>query len=153
MLNLPMNYFEKMTAGVLTKHMQQGSKIREFLTGSLFLTLLDSAALVVFLPVLYYYSSHLCFIVLGFSALLAMTIGVLLGPYRRRLEALYVAEGDRQAMLVETIHGAQTVKALSMEPTQRKKWDDRSAQARSPCTIELARFRLQRRLFPSCSKN
>ena len=129
MLNLPMNYFEKMTAGVLTKHMQQGSKIREFLTGSLFLTLLDSAALVVFLPVLYYYSSHLCFIVLGFSALLAMTIGVLLGPYRRRLEALYVAEGDRQAMLVETIHGAQTVKALSMEPTQRKKWDDRSAQA------------------------
>ena len=129
MLALPMNYFERITAGVLTKHMQQGSKIREFLTGSLFLTLLDSAALVVFLPILYYYSWKLCLIVLFFSALLAATIGVLLGPYRRRLEALYVAEGDRQAMLVETIHGAQTVKALSMEPTQRKKWDDRSAQA------------------------
>jgi len=129
MLALPMNYFERITAGVLTKHMQQGSKIREFLTGSLFLTLLDSAALVVFLPILYYYSWKLCLIVLFFSGLLAATIGVLLGPYRRRLEALYVAEGDRQAMLVETIHGAQTVKALSMEPTQRKKWDDRSAQA------------------------
>lgn len=129
MLALPMNYFERITAGVLTKHMQQGSKIREFLTGSLFLTLLDSAALVVFLPILYYYSWKLCLIVLFFSALLAATIGLLLGPYRRRLEALYVAEGDRQAMLVETIHGAQTVKALSMEPTQRKKWDDRSAQA------------------------
>lgn len=129
MLSLPMNYFEKITAGVLTKHMQQGSKIREFLTGSLFLTLLDSCALIVFLPILYYYSWKLCLIVLFFSALLAMTIGVLLGPYRRRLEALYIAEGDRQAMLVETIHGSQTVKALSMEPTQRKKWDDRSAQA------------------------
>ncbi len=129
MLSLPMNYFERITAGVLTKHMQQGSKIREFLTGSLFLTLLDSAALVVFLPILYYYSWKLCLIVLFFSALLAATIGLLLGPYRRRLEALYIAEGDRQAMLVETIHGAQTVKALSMEPTQRKKWDDRSAQA------------------------
>ena len=129
MLALPMNYVERMTAGVLTKHMQQGSKIREFLTGSLFLTLLDSAALIVFLPILYTYSSTLCMIVLFFSALLAITIGVLLGPYRRRLEALYTAEGDRQAMLVETIHGAQTVKALSMEPTQRKKWDDRSAQA------------------------
>lgn len=129
MLALPMNYFERITAGVLTKHMQQGSKIREFLTGSLFLTLLDSAALIVFLPILYYYSWKLCLIVLFFSGLLAMTIGVLLGPYRKRLEALYIAEGDRQAMLVETIHGAQTVKALSMEPTQRKKWDDRSAQA------------------------
>ena len=31
MLALPMSYFERITAGVLTKHMQQGSKIREFL--------------------------------------------------------------------------------------------------------------------------
>ena len=61
--------------------------------------------------------------------MLAINIGVLLGPYRRRLEALYNAEGERQAMLVETIHGIQTVKALSMEPVQRKAWDQSSAQA------------------------
>lgn len=129
MLALPMNYFERITAGVLTKHMQQASRIREFLTGQLFLTLLDSAALLVFLPILFIYSYQLSLIVLLFSGLLAGVIAILLGPYKRRLEALYVAEGDRQAMLVETIHGAQTVKALSMEPTQRKKWDDKSAQA------------------------
>ena len=129
MLALPMDYFERITAGVLTKHMQQASRIREFLTGQLFLTLLDSAALLVFLPILWFYSVELLLIVLFFSSLLGITIGLLLGPYRRRLEALYMAEGERQAMLVETIHGAQTVKALSMEPTQRKKWDDRSAQA------------------------
>ena len=129
MLNLPMHFFEQTTAGVLTKHMQQTSKIREFLTGNLFMTMLDSTALLVFLPILYFYSPQLMLVVLVFSALLAATIGVLLGPYRRRLEALYQAEGDRQAMLVETIHGAQTVKALSMEPAQRKKWDQKSAQA------------------------
>ena len=71
----------------------------------------------------------LSFVVLGFSAALAAVIGVLLGPYRRRLEALYAAEGDRQAMLVESIHGIQTVKALSMEPIQRRKWDEKSAQS------------------------
>lgn len=129
MLRLPMNFFEHITAGVLTKHMQQTSQIREFLTGSLFLTMLDSTALFIFLPILYYYSFDLTMIVLGFSGLLAVNIGVLLGPYRRRLEALYNAEGDRQAMLVETIHGIQTVKALSMEPVQRKHWDQSSAQA------------------------
>ncbi len=129
MLNLPMDFFEKITAGVLTKHMQQTSKIREFLTGNLFLTLLDATALFVFLPILFFYSPKLTFVVLGFSGLLALNIGVLIGPYRRRLEALYNAEGDRQAMLVETIHGAQTVKALSMEPVQRKKWDDHSAKS------------------------
>lgn len=130
MLSLPMNFFEQITAGVLAKHMQQTSKIREFLTGSLFVTLLDATALFVFLPILYFfYSPTLTLIVLGFSGLLALNIGVLLGPYRRRLEALYLAEGNRQAMLVETIHGAQTVKALSMEPAQRKKWDQRTAES------------------------
>ena len=129
MLKLPMQYFEQITAGVLTKHMQQTSKIREFLTGSLFLTLLDSTALLIFLPILAYYSVPLTVIVLIFSGLLMLNIGALLGPYRRRLEALYNAEGERQAMLVETIHGIQTVKALSMEPVQRKHWDQASAQA------------------------
>lgn len=129
MLHLPIQFFEQMTAGVLTKHMQQTSKIREFLTGQLFMTLLDSTALFVFLPILFFYSTTLSFVVLGFSAALAAVIGSLLGPYRRRLEALYAAEGDRQAMLVESIHGIQTVKALSMEPIQRRKWDEKSAQA------------------------
>ena len=129
MLKLPMQYFEQITAGVLTKHMQQTSKIREFLTGNLFLTLLDSTALLIFLPILAYYSVPLTVVVLIFSALLMLNIGALLGPYRRRLEALYNAEGERQAMLVETIHGIQTVKALSMEPVQRKHWDQASAQA------------------------
>lgn len=129
MLNLPISFFEQTTAGVLTKHMQQTSKIREFLTGNLFLTLLDSAALVIFLPLMFYYSSWLTIVVLVFSGLLAINIGILMGPYRRRLEELYVAEGNRQAMLVETIHGAQTVKALSMEPVQRNKWDQRSAES------------------------
>ena len=129
MLKLPMNFFEHTTAGVLTKHMQQTNQIREFLTGSLFLTMLDSTALFIFLPILYFYSVELTLVVLGFSLALAINIGVLLGPYRRRLEALYNAEGERQAKLVETIHGIQTVKALSMEPVQRKNWDQSSAQA------------------------
>jgi subfamily B ATP-binding cassette protein HlyB/CyaB len=129
MLKLPMDFFDHITAGVLTKHMQQTNQIREFLTGSLFLTLLDATALLVFLPILILYSVPLTLIVLLFAALLAINIGVLLGPYRRRLEALYNAEGDRQAMLVETIHGIQTVKALSLEPVQRKEWDEKTAKA------------------------
>ncbi len=129
MINLPMDFFEKISAGVLTKHMQQSSAIRQFLTGSLFVTLLESTALFVFIPILGFYSRSLLMVVLLFSGLMAVTIAVLLGPYRRRLEALYIAEGERQGMLVESIHGAQTIKALSMEPVQRKKWDDRTAQS------------------------
>jgi ATP-binding cassette subfamily B protein len=53
LLSLPMLFFGRSHAGVLIQHMQQADKIREFLTGKLFFTLLDGAALVVFVPVLF----------------------------------------------------------------------------------------------------
>ena len=43
------------------------------------------------------------------------------------MRALYNAEGERQALLVESISGIQTVKALALEPRQRKIWDLMSA--------------------------
>ena len=46
------------------------------------------------------------------------------GRSARRLQALYQAEGERQALLVETVHGMRTVKSLAMEPRQRRVWDD-----------------------------
>ena len=59
LLNLPIMLFEQSSAGVLVKHMQQISRIREFLTGRLFLTLLDCLSLLVFLPILFFYSVKL----------------------------------------------------------------------------------------------
>lgn len=129
LLDLPVEVFEKTSAGVLVKHMQQAGRIREFLTGRLFLTGLDLVSLLVFLPVLLLYSMPLTLLVLGFTALIGIVIGVLVGPFRRRLLDLYAVEAERQAMLVETVHGMRTVKALAMEPLRRRAWDDRSAQA------------------------
>ncbi len=129
MLNLPLHFFEKMTAGVLTKHIQQTASIREFLTGSLFLTVLEATSLFVFLPFLFSYSVKLSLIVLFFTCLIAIVIGSLIGPFRRRLNALYDAEGERQAMLVESINGISTVKAMAIEPTLRGDWEEKVAKA------------------------
>ena len=128
LLNLPIGFFEQASAGVLIKHMQQSSRIREFLTGRLFLTLLDALSLVVFVPVLMFYSMPLAGIVLGFSVLIGLVVAMLVVPFRKRLAALYAAEGARQGLLVETVHGIRTLKSLAMEPLQRRVWDDRSAQ-------------------------
>jgi subfamily B ATP-binding cassette protein HlyB/CyaB len=129
LLDLPVGVFEKTSAGVLVKHMQQAGRIREFLTGRLFLTGLDLLSLLVFLPVLVLYSPRLTLVVLGFTGLIAVVVGVLVGPFRRRLLDLYAVEAERQAMLVETVHGMRTVKALAMEPPRRRAWEDLSAQA------------------------
>ncbi|HZV66251.1 MAG TPA: peptidase domain-containing ABC transporter, partial [Telluria sp.] len=129
LLSLPIDYFETTTAGIITRHMQQLEKIRSFLTGRLFITGLDMLALVVFLPVLFSYSFKLTLIVLLFAGLIACVVMAMVPTFQRRLNALYAAEGQRQAMLVETIHGMRTVKALAIEPTQRRVWDQRSAEA------------------------
>ena len=129
LLGLPISFFEHISAGVLVKHMQQAARIREFLTGRLFLTMLDAVSLLVFVPVLTFYSLKLTFVVLAFTALIGVVITLLVGPFRRRLLSLYQAEAERQGLLVETVHGMRTVKSLAMEPLQGRVWNDRSAQA------------------------
>jgi ATP-binding cassette subfamily B protein len=129
LVSLPMPFFERNLAGVLLQHMQQNKRIREFLTGRLFLTLLDASVLVVFVPVLFLYSAKLSIIMLAYCAAIGGVIGLLIGPFRRRLLELYHAEAERQGLLVETIHGMPTVKALTLEARQRKRWEDRVANA------------------------
>src|SRR6185312_3738568 len=69
MLGLPNGFFEHISAGVLVKHMQQAARVREFLTGRLFLTTLDALSLFIFIPVLIVYSVKLTLVVVTFTAI------------------------------------------------------------------------------------
>lgn len=129
LLRLPLTFFERGSAGVTVRHMQQVDRIRQFLTGRLFLTMLDATALLLFVPIMFMYSVPLSFVALGFAALVALVVVLLLGPLRRRLTSLYQAEAQRQAMLVEAVHGMRTVKSLAIEPIQQKKWERCAADA------------------------
>ncbi len=129
LMQLPVNFYETISAGVLIKHMQQTEKIRGFLSGNLFFTILELGSLVVFVPFLLIYSVKLTIIVLGFSMLMAGIIALMIKPFQTRLQELYQAEGKRQGMLVEAIHGIKTIKSLALEPVQKKKWNDSTAYA------------------------
>jgi subfamily B ATP-binding cassette protein HlyB/CyaB len=129
LLSLPIDYFDTTSAGVVTRHMQQVEKIRSFLTGRMFFTVLDATSLFIFLPILFAYSVKLALVTLVFTCLIAAVVAVMVPVFQRRLNDLYNAEGARQAMMVETIHGMRTVKALAIEPAQRRMWDQRSAQS------------------------
>lgn len=129
LLSLPIDYFETTSAGVVVRHMQQMEKIRNFLTGRMFSTALDLTALFILLPILFSYSIKLAMIVLLFTLIISAIVAILVPTFQRRLNDLYTAEGERQALMVETIHGMRTVKALAIEPMQRRAWDQRSANA------------------------
>lgn len=129
LLYLPADFFDSNSSGVLLKHMQQTEKIRGFLTGKLLFTLLDLSVLVVVFPIIFMYSSTLSIIVVLFALIIASIIGFAIPIFRQRLKDLYLADGERQATLVEAIHGMQTIKALALEPLQARNWDNQSARA------------------------
>ncbi|WP_418319357.1 peptidase domain-containing ABC transporter [Piscinibacter sakaiensis] len=128
LLSLPIEYFETTSAGVVARVMQQLEGIRAFLTGRLLFTALDTVTLLIYMPLLFVYSPKLASIVLGFALTIALIIAGLLPTYKRQLDVLNGAEAKRQALLVETLHGMRTVKALAIEPAQRKTWDQLSAE-------------------------
>lgn len=129
LLSLPKDFFEGNSAGVLIKHMQQTEKIRGFLTGKLLFTLLDLSILIVIFPIIFLYSVKLSIIVVITALVIAGIMGFAIPIFRRRLNDLYEADGERQATLVECIHGMNTIKALALEPLQSRNWDNQSARA------------------------
>ena len=124
LLSLPLSVFETIPAGIMTRHIQQTEKIRAFLTGRLFQTGLDAAFLPLLLGLLALLSPLLTAVVLGFALAIAGCIAALLPMFRKRLNALYAAEAERQAHLVETLHNMRAVKSLVLEGARRKIWED-----------------------------
>ncbi len=129
LLHLPMHFFESQTTGVLMRHMQQTESVRMFLTGRLFHTLLDTAALPILLVGLFLYSGTLTFVVLAFAAAISSFIAIMIPTFRRYLQQLYQAEGERQTDLVETIHGMRAVKSLALESLRAKSWGVKVSQS------------------------
>ena len=129
MMSLPINYFEQTSAGVVLRNMYQLEKIRAFFTGSLFSVALECVSLVIFAPLLFMYSAPLALVVISFSVAMAIVVVALIKPYQARLEKLFAAEGKRQSIMVEAIHGMRTVKALAIEPAKVREWNERSANS------------------------
>ncbi len=122
-LGLPIEYFERTPAGHTLHHMNQIGRIRSFLLGQLFGTVLDAGILIIFVPVMALFNPILTGIVIGLCAVMMAIIVTALPALRRRGSAVESAEAARGAMLSQTIQGIRTVKSLALDRRQRHEWD------------------------------
>ena len=129
LLSLPLHFFERTSTGVLLRNVQQTESIRNFLTGRLFYVALDVVNLPILLIGLSMYSFKLTALVFAFSLAMAGVIAGMLPIFKVKLEALWGAEGDRQADLVESVHGIRAVKSLALEPLRLTSWNTKTAKA------------------------
>jgi ATP-binding cassette subfamily B protein len=128
-VNLPIDFFERNAIGEITRDMSEIYKIRGFMTGTMFGTVLDSFVLVVFLPIMFFFSPLLTFYVLAIAALICAWIIIRLPALRKKNGEVFAAEGEKGAFLVETLHGVRTVKALALDARRRHEWDVKVAKA------------------------
>ena len=122
-LNLPMDYFERTQIGLVARDMREIFKIRTFLVGQLFGTVLDSTTLVFFIPVMLFFSPLMTFLVLAFAGLMVGWLLLMLPAYRKKSAAVQAAEGQMGSFLFQTLSGIRTVKSLSLDARQRHQWD------------------------------
>jgi ATP-binding cassette subfamily B protein len=128
-LNLPVDFFENTPTGLIARDMNEVVKIRNFLTGQLFGSVLDAFVLVIFLPIMFFFSAMLTAVVLGVCGIICLWIIVTLPILRRKSGAAFAADGAKNAYLVETLQGIRTVKSLALDARHRHEWDVRVAKA------------------------
>jgi len=123
LLNLPIDFFESTPTGVIIHDMYEFYRIRQFLTGQLFGTLLDSFVLVIFLPIMFMVSTIMTAVVLAICFLICIWLVAMLPTVRRKVGAAVRAETDRGTFLVEAVHGIRAIKSLALDARQRHGFD------------------------------
>ncbi|MGJ5206480.1 peptidase domain-containing ABC transporter [Bradyrhizobium sp. HKCCYLR20261] len=122
-LNLPIDFFERNQVGIIARDMREIFRVRTFLMGQLFGTILDSTTLFFFLPVMFFFSPLMTFIVLGFVAVIAAWLVAMLPVYRKRSNVVIAAEGQLGAFMFQNLAGIRTVKSLALDARQKHLWD------------------------------
>lgn len=123
LLSLNLSYFEARRVGDIAMRVRQLETIREFLTNASLTVLVDPLFTIVFLVVMWFYSTQLFLIaVLAIPLYIAVALFVT-SPLRARIEEKFERSAANNALLVESIGGIQTVKAGAVEPQWQDRWE------------------------------
>jgi ATP-binding cassette, subfamily B, bacterial HlyB/CyaB len=127
LLALPIAYFQARRVGDSVARVRELENIRQFLTSSALTLVIDLVFTFVFLAVMFYYSPQLTFVVLAaFPFYIAISAGVT-PIFRYRLDEKFRRGAENQALLVESVTGVETLKAMAVEPQMQRRWEEQLA--------------------------
>lgn len=127
LFSLPLRYFESRRAGETVARVRELDSIRQFLTGTPLASLVDLIFIVVYITVLFMYSTSLTMIVIASIPIYAILSLSVTPVFKKRLDEKFNAGAESSSFLVEAINGIQTVKSYAIEDRFEHKWDDLQA--------------------------
>lgn len=124
---LPVAYFQARRVGDSVARVRELENIRNFLTSSALTLVIDLFFTIVFLTVMFLYSSSLTWIVLGAFPFYIGISAAATPLFRRRLDEKFKRGAENQAFLVESVTGIETLKAMAVEPQMQRHWEEQLA--------------------------
>jgi len=125
LLALPLPFFDKRPVGELSQRLGELNTIRNFLTGTALVSVLNIVFAALYLIVMIIYSPLLTVVALSTLPLYLLLVFGVAPLYRQLIRKRAVAQARTQSHLIEVLGGIQTVKAQHFELTARWKWQDR----------------------------
>lgn len=122
LIRLKSDFFSSRQAGQVISRIQELSHIRQFITGSAFMMVLDLLFIIIFISVMFTYSALLTWITIA-ALILYFLLWLVLGPIIRYwVEQEYKANADNTSLLTEAINGIETIKITATESLFIEKW-------------------------------
>ncbi|MGK0223471.1 MAG: subfamily B ATP-binding cassette protein HlyB/CyaB [Limisphaerales bacterium] len=124
-LALPLSFFNTRRTGDIFARFQENLTVRSFLTESTITTVLNVLMTFIYFTVMFLYNVKLTMLMIALVIpMLVLTLAITPRiKYYARLG--FETSTDAEAVLMETISGAETVKAMGIERSMRMRWESR----------------------------
>ncbi|AIZ79935.1 type I secretion system permease/ATPase [Actinobacillus equuli subsp. equuli] len=123
LLSLPIAYFEVRRVGEIVARIKELEQIRNFLTGQALTAVLDLIFSLLFLIVMWQYSTWLTLVVVISLPLYAIWSAIISPILRHRLNDKFSRNADNHSFLVESVSAMNTIKTMAISPQITEHWD------------------------------
>ncbi len=112
------------STGALVNNVREFDSLREFFSSTTLLALVDLPFLILFIVIIFYIGGPVA-IVPAVMAPTVVLVGIMLqGPLKRAIEGGYKESTQKNALLVETVSGLETIKTSRAEGSMLGRWEN-----------------------------
>jgi len=126
-LNLKMSA-KPSSVGSFASNLKDFDSIRGFFASSTIAAMVDLPFAVVFIFVIYLVGDSLAFIPMTTAVIIIIYSFILEKPLRRSIESTYEASAHKNAVLIETLTGLETIKAMGISGQSQWKWEEATGE-------------------------
>jgi ATP-binding cassette subfamily B protein len=124
-MSLPISFFAKRKTGDIFARFQENRTIRAFLTESTVTTVLNLLMVFIYFTILFFYNAKLTWLLIAFVIPILLLTVLVTPKLKQYARDAFEASTESEAILMETIGGAETIKGMGIERSMRLNWEQK----------------------------